>query len=65
MSETTNTENQGSAEAQKPEEHFTILNSDRQCPFSNGHRVAFGLNGLKYNCVDQFIQHQKAGESFT
>jgi len=33
-----------------------------QSPFSQLHRAHFSIDGIAYNCAEQYMMHQKAGK---
>ena len=41
------------------EEKFTFFYGS-ESPFSNFHPVSFTLDGIAYNCTEQYMMHQKA-----
>ena len=44
------------------EERFTFF-FGAESPFSQWHRATFTVEGVKYNCAEQYMMHQKAGEA--
>ena len=42
-------------------EKFTFF-FGAESPFSQWHFAAFTVEGVEYNCAEQFMMHQKAGE---
>ncbi len=50
------------AEAYKPVEgqKFTFFWRS-ESPFSQWHKSTFYVDGIKYNCAEQYMMHQKAG----
>jgi len=47
--------------AEDPEEGYTLF-WRQQSPFSQWHPAYFDVDGIIYNCAEQYMMHQKAGE---
>ena len=51
----------GESSAVGGEEKFTFF-FGTDSPFSQWHSAEFEVEGVTYNCAEQFMMHQKAGE---
>lgn len=55
-------EEQGaSATTNESDEKFTFF-FGAESPFSQWHYVTFTVDGVQYNCAEQYMMHQKAGK---
>ena len=45
----------------RSDEKFSLF-FDRDCVFSQWYSAEFKVNGVDYNCAEQYMMHQKAGE---
>lgn len=43
------------------EKKFTFF-FKKESPFSQHHTCSFAVEGVRYNCAEQYMMHQKAGE---
>lgn len=43
-------------------EKFTFF-FGAESPFSQWHSAMFSVDGVEYNCAEQYMMHQKAGKS--
>ena len=43
-------------------EQYTLFYS-KASPFSQHHHAEFTVDGLQYNCAEQYMMHQKAGKN--
>lgn len=46
---------------EKTGETFTFF-FGKDCVFSQWHSAEFRVDGVEYNCAEQYMMHQKAGE---
>lgn len=49
------------AAGNESDERFTFF-FGAESPFSQWHPATFTVAGVKYNCAEQYMMHQKAGE---
>ena len=52
----------GAGPAPETGERFTFF-FGAASPFSQWHSAVFSVDGVEYNCAEQYMMHQKAGQS--